>query len=503
MKKFLIYMLAVFFAACSTVGDDTTSEVPDTGGGDVTPQPEPEPPTDKTGIWISVDDVHSVDLNGSKYDVFNKGTYVLEITISEEDVEAARVARMLKAIEDGDVDGDEEDVTPEEVTYEWTGSRPAYVILTPSEDTKSVSLFVNGPNNDTDVDYTITAKGSDDTEYTINLNAKRSKVDSSRTLNGKTLSLRVIDNFNNAMISTNESDNSGIWLAGWSTQGLKRGYWSKDAVVFSDSGRGYVDLRTRKGKSTDEGYNASIGGWQINNRNFSSTGKTDWVAGALHRRGVQRQGYFEARMKFNKKSNAHWDAFWAYEQRVGDSWLNLGETANATLILYEYDMMEYTGTGSEFDQTTHWWNMNTYARVIDPSKTQKSSISGASDLSEWFVLGLYWDKDEVIYYVNGVETIRLKGDAGDGQYSSGSHGTLSASDLTALEAVKDTMNLEELDYKLGVNQFAGMNFKFSTELGINYGGDAITTFESALQSTLGDEGYDSFIIDYYAEYDIQ
>ena len=457
-KIFQILLLSIVVSCSTTEGLDNEKDPPIT-----------EPNLD--GIWIIEDDKHSANLLETPHNIYNRGTYTLKITSKTENTTTA--------------------------DWEWTVTKPAYLTITPNQtDSSKITVLVKGPNNSTDVTYSITAKSKNASkEYKINFNAKAAKAPSTQTINGKTATIRSagIDNFNNAMYSTNTAN--GFWLPGHSGTGSKRYYWNKDAIVFENN---VVNLQTRKGKPSDERYSAD--GWSVGNKaNAPGKPKTHWISGSLHRRGTQGFGYYEARIKMQKKSSAHWDAFWAYESPKGKP---VGsEIKNDSDIWYEYDMMEYTKTGSGFDQTTHWWKKGGSPRVIDPSKTQVSSIAGKSNLEEWFTLGLYWDGKEAIYFVNGKETIRVKANGGS---STGTHGVVTAADLDALFAQKGSFAGTKED--LAVSPFTGLNFKFTTELGVTYRGNTaadVTEFEGLLQKDLGDDGFDSFYIDYYTEYDLK
>lgn len=290
------------------------------------------------------------------------------------------------------------------------------------------------------------------------------KVPGTKTVNGRVVNLEFFENFNKI-----DDDFFKRWRAdGWrsDTDKLKRFYWRPEALEMTEfEGRQVFTMFTREWGSRDTDGDSFPGQNQSNDKNDAGE---KWIAGGIHLQKGIVFGYIEARVRTARTSNKHWDAFWSYD------------TDTESPLEYEFDVMEAI-TQTNLDVTTHFWpkpaktpGYNANNKWAQPTK-KHNEVNLNND---WYTLGLYWTPEEVIYY--------------------GYHGDIPR----ATAGIKSDYTLTHgYEIKNGTERTPKFNipfisrwkqgFKFTTELGENYGGGRPDT---------GTE--DKYYIDYFAYYHI-
>lgn len=284
------------------------------------------------------------------------------------------------------------------------------------------------------------------------------KVPDMKTVNGRDVKLKLIENFN-------KIDDAFFkrWRAdGWrsDTDKLKRFYWRPEALEMTEfEGRQVFTMFTREWGSRDTDPETYPGQDQTNGNN--KAGET-WIAGGIHLQKNIVFGYMEARVRTDRDDANHWDAFWSYD------------TDTESPLEYEFDIMEAKSV-TNLDVTTHFWPKP--AKTPEYQKWQQPTREhGGVDLNnDWYTLGLYWTPEEVIYYGYHGETPRATaGIKSDYTLTNG----YSGSRTPQLEIPFITR------WKQG--------FKFTTELGYWY--------NTEKRPATGTQ--DKYYIDYFAYYHI-
>ncbi len=186
------------------------------------------------------------------------------------------------------------------------------------------------------------------------------------------------------------------WSYNWWETERKGGYWHEDMVSVKD---GNLIITTAYMEEPLENYYLEKWGDQITFKEY----KAGWYTGCITGINIFEQcyGYFECRAIL-PKSTGMWSAFWLMNDGVSnvdgsgkdgtevdifesmyykDNWWGAG---GAVISGIHYDGY---GEGHQGDSIGKWFANNPY--------------------EEYNTYGLEWNKDEYIFYINGVETGRL------------------------------------------------------------------------------------------------
>lgn len=186
------------------------------------------------------------------------------------------------------------------------------------------------------------------------------------------------------------------WCTEWWVTMRKGGYWHEDLVSVKD---GNLVITTAYFDEPLENYYEDKWGDTIDFEEY----KPGWYSACITTNGTfeQTYGYFECRCIL-PKSTGMWSAFWMMNEGVynvdgsgqdgtevdifesmyyKDAWLGYGD---AVISGIHYDGY---GEGHNGDSIDKWFAENPY--------------------EEFNTYGLEWNKDEYIFYINGVETGRL------------------------------------------------------------------------------------------------
>lgn len=354
------------------------------------------------------------------------------------------------------VDGE----VPSDISVTWSQDDAKYTVVPVATASTAISTTWQITIKTTDA-VTITATSTVQTDKSVGITfngTKQYKVDTTKTVEGKALSLLWAENFNN----------KDEVLKNWRSEGyidadnkVKRFYWRPEALEMTElDGKSVFTMFTREwgtrpGESTDS--KPYYPGQDQSNGNNKAGEK--WISGGIHLQKNIVFGYIETRVRTARTSASHWDAFWSYDT-----------DANSPLW-YEFDVMEAI-TATNLDVTTHFW-IRSSGRFWD----QPTKKHGDVDLnSDWYTLGIYWSPEEVVYYgYHGEAPRRIASFKKDFTFADGySKGT---------RAPKNNVPLITR-WKQG--------FKFTTELGAAYGGTD--------RPASGTE--DKYYIDYFAVYQI-
>ena len=348
-------------------------------------------------------------------------------------------------------------------TYTWTATSGLEVTADSVDSTKAILKIVKGLVYDEKVTV---SEGATEvgTSY---VTAGKYKVKSKKQLDGKYYRIEFIDNFNDLKFV---KDN---WITEWTPTGpghLKRPYWRDEALGIEDNSLAMFIKRDPTGAT--------------HSTTKTGTSPTHYIAGGIHlkdtKTGEQRhsvKGYVEARIRMDKKSAHHWNAFWSYHSKpqadIGNS------------IEYEYDVVEYTGIGKVYEQTTHWWDIKG-PRYI-PSRTHHVAVQ--EGWKEWLVVGMLWTDDEIVYYQGATpdtmtETVRMRKD-----------GTATKPEFNVNA---DELKKFETEGQEFIPRFP-QNWKFTTELG-TFGEDRDGPAIDAELDKLLQNSQDTMYVDYFVWY---
>ena len=123
-----------------------------------------------------------------------------------------------------------------------------------------------------------------------------------------------------------------------------------------------------------------------------------YISGHIGTRGKfhYKFGYWVARCKFPSEQG-HWPGFWLQSD-------SMGKIGNGGTDGSEIDIMEKPHYDKDIiAQTIHW---DGYSKEDHKSEHNSYKQQGVS--KGWHTFGLYWTKDEYVYYVDGKETWRTK-----------------------------------------------------------------------------------------------
>ena len=348
------------------------------------------------------------------------------------------------------------DATPSDINVTWNeGAEYKAVLTEQTATTATYNLTVLSTNL-----TTATATAADGSGKTVSVTfsgISGNKVPDTKTIEGRTLNLAYVENFNNIEKVLENWRADGYRSE---TDKLKRFYWRPEALEMTEfEGRQVFTMFTREWGSRDTD-GESFPGQNEGDGDKNKVGEK-WIAGGIHLQKGIVFGYMETRVRTDRKDQNHWDAFWSYDS-----------DANSPLE-YEFDVMEAI-TQTNLDVTTHFWPKPAktpgYTKWEQPSK-KHNEVNLNND---WYTLGLYWTPEEVIYYgYHGDEPRKTAGIKSDYTLTNGYSGSRDPQ----LEIPFITR------WKQG--------FKFTTELGYNYGGG---------RPEAGVE--DKYYIDYFALYTI-
>ena len=349
-------------------------------------------------------------------------------------------------------------------TYIWTATSGLEVTADSADSSEATLKIVKGLVYDEKVTVSEASKEVGTTYVT----AGKYKVKSKKQLDGKYYRVEFIDNFNDMKFV---KDN---WITEWTAAGpgnLKRPYWRNDALGIEDNS---LAMFIKRDPTGEKHYTTK--------NHTAAPNKTAYIAGGIHlkdtKTGEQRhsvKGYVEARIRMDKKSAHHWNAFWSYHAKpqadVGND------------LEYEFDVVEYTHTGKVYAQTTHWWKGSRYI----PSRSHHVAVK--EGWKEWLVVGMLWTDDEIVYYQGDTadtmtETVRMKKD-----------GTASKSEFNVNA---DELKLFKTDGQEFIPRFP-QNWKFTTELGIFTDNADGPKIDAELDKVLRNS-QDTMYVDYFVWY---
>lgn len=350
---------------------------------------------------------------------------------------------------------------PSDISVTWSQDDAKYTVVPVATESTQTSTTWQITIKTTDA-VTITATSTEQNDKSVGItfsDTKQYKVDATKTVEGKALSLVWAENFNNKDEVLKNWRSEGYIDA---TNKVKRFYWRPEALEMTElDGKSVFTMFTREwGTRPGEDTTKTPYYPGQDQSNGNNTAGEKWIAGGIHLQKNIVFGYIETRVRTDRTSNAHWDAFWSYDS-----------DANSPLW-YEFDVMEAV-TATSLDVTTHFWNRNGGKRWDTVTNTHPNVNLN----SGWYTLGIYWSPEEVVYYgYHGEEPVRIASFKKDFTFGD------RYAKYNGLRTPKDNVPFITR-WKQG--------FKFTTELGVNYGSGRPAT---------GTE--DKYYIDYFAFYQI-
>lgn len=354
--------------------------------------------------------------------------------------------------------------TPSDINVNWDeGSNYSVELVEQTATTAVYNLTVLSSSLST-----ATATAADGSGKTVSVtfsDISGNKVPATKTIEGRTLNLAYVENFNNIEKVLEK------WRAdGWRSDSdkLKRFYWRPEALEMTEfEGRQVFTMFTRKWGSRpgeDTTKTPYYPGQDQSSSNGNNQAGEQWIAGGIHLQDNIVFGYIEARVRTARNSNQHWDAFWSYNSHKADGYT----------MEYEFDCMEAI-TATDLDVTTHFWDWTTPGVPHGKFYTTKTKKHSSVDLNnKWYKLALLWTPEKVIYYAGHDTLVPIAGFERDG---TGLYGY-------------GNLDTEKKEIPLITRWKQG--FKFTTELGAAYGGSG--------RPETGTE--DKYYIDYFAVYEI-
>lgn len=353
--------------------------------------------------------------------------------------------------------------TPSDINVNWDeGSNYSVELAEQTATTAVYNLTVLSSSLST-----ATATAADGSGQSVSItftNIGGNKVPDTKTVDNREVELKWVENFNKIDDAFFEK-----WRAdGWRSDSdkLKRFYWRPEALEMTEfEGRQVFTMFTREWGSRpgeDTSKTPYYPGQDQSSSNGNNKAGEQWIAGGIHLQDNIVFGYIEARVRTARNSNQHWDAFWSYNSHKADGYT----------MEYEFDCMEAI-TATNLDVTTHFWDWTT---GVPNGKfyTTKTKKHPSVDLNnKWYKLALLWTPEKVIYYAGHDTLAPIAGFERDG---TGLYGY-------------ENLDTEKKEIPLITRWKQG--FKFTTELGYNYGGGRPAT---------GTE--DKYYIDYFAVYEI-
>lgn len=312
---------------------------------------------------------------------------------------------------------------------------------------------------------TATATAADGSGESVSItftNIGGNKVPDTKTVDNREVELKWVENFNNKDEVLKNWRSEGYIDA---TNTVKRFYWRPEALEMTElDGKSVFTMFTREwgtrpGEDTTK--TPYYPGQDQTNKN--NTAGEKWISGGIHLNNSVVFGYIETRVRTSRTDINHWDAFWSYNSHKADGYT----------MEYEFDCMEAI-TATNLDVTTHFWDWTTPGVPNGKFYTTRTKKHPDVDLNnKWYKLALLWTPEKVIYYAGHDTLAPIAGFERDGK---------------GLYGYED-LDTEKKEIPLITRWKQG--FKFTTELGHNYGGGRPAT---------GTE--DKYYIDYFAVYEI-
>lgn len=356
--------------------------------------------------------------------------------------------------------------TPSDINVNWDeGSNYSAELVEQTATTAVYNLTVLSSSLSSGGATATAADGSGKSVTITFTNIEGNKVPDTKTVDNREVELKWVENFNKI---------DDAFFKNWRADGyrsdsdkLKRFYWRPEALEMTEfEGRQVFTMFTREwGRRPDEDTTKTpyYPGQDQSSSNGNNKAGEQWIAGGIHLNNSVVFGYIEARVRTARNSNQHWDAFWSYNSHKADGYT----------MEYEFDCMEAI-TATNLDVTTHFWDWTTPGVPNGKFYTTKSKKHPSVNLNnKWYKLALLWTPEKVIYYAGHDTLAPIAGFERDG---------------TGLYGYED-LDTEKKEIPLITRWKQG--FKFTTELGYNYGGGRPET---------GTE--DKYYIDYFAVYEI-
>ena len=139
---------------------------------------------------------------------------------------------------------------------------------------------------------------------------------------------------------------------------------------------------------------------EISTRRQERDGETVWETGGVWTRGLFEPtfGYFEARIRLQTQIG-HWSAFWLNCSPMGEP---VGDPHAGGV---ETDIMEFHHRmrgGTAVQHNLHW---DGYGKD-HKSQGREVSVQGLAD--DFHTFGVLWTPDEYVFFVDGVESFRVR-----------------------------------------------------------------------------------------------
>ena len=381
-------------------------------------------------------------------------------------------------------------------TYEW-GSSDILSIHVKASTTDlgqaTVQLLKETPAKG--VKVSVTESGTE--VASVYFGALVAPVAKTRTIDGTRVELEFMENFNDMdhvlenWVVDGTKDDAGV-ITSTDVEFIKRPYWSRKALVISNN---TLAMRVMKDPDGRKLYP------RVESQYHKPGNETSFIAGGIHWKDTQTQwlkeskyGYFETRIRMDKKTVSHWDAFWTYEHFADEGNKNMPDQTH-----HEFDVMEYTDMGSSFEQTTHWWESSWSVPGKNgrwmPSRTQHVDPGAGEGLKDWFYLGFLWTPEKLVY---------LRGDSPDNMVVTKqvfADGTVISVDGSKAGSMSDAQKAEFKKEGLSIIENSPQNWKFTTELGRNFAGsDEGKVLDGWLNAELGNDKQSIMFVDYFAAY---
>lgn len=175
------------------------------------------------------------------------------------------------------------------------------------------------------------------------------------------------------------------WSNWYTNEPRRGGYWDKDQIIVED---GFLKIRTE--------YREDV------------PGKAGWYSGEVETKGLyeKKYGYFECRC-ICPGGIGLWAAFWTLGEGMFEQ--PTGSAANGC----EIDMFESSGFAKKSKFARDGVNQATGYDGYDGEISKGviiGSYAGKNIFTEFNTFGLEWNENEIIWYINGVETDRLSGE---------------------------------------------------------------------------------------------
>jgi len=133
-----------------------------------------------------------------------------------------------------------------------------------------------------------------------------------------------------------------------------------------------------------------------------SDGTIKHYAGMIATQGLflQKQGYFESRIKF-KTESGEWGAFWLQSPNMGKEGLS-DEDAGTEIDVVEHRVVDQSGkdVSNLLSHTIHWGGYGVNHKSVNFQKNSSGIANG------YHIYAVEWTENAYIFYLDGVETHR-------------------------------------------------------------------------------------------------